>query len=160
VAGVALLGRAWGIGVALALTLLPGALLTRAKNPSSALARLIALAGAVAVACAYWLPHAGGVSVARQIIDDLRGDPDFVTWVRAIFFALPIPLCVVALFAVVPRRTRGGCVLWASLLLLWAPVSLLVTGWWIGLSVPVGLAVLALAGASAGALGLADLSTT
>jgi hypothetical protein len=157
-AGVIVLGHVLPVVAALALPLLPGALLARAKNPGSRLAQLAALAGTGAVVAAYLIPR-GATSPAQAILAGLASE-QFTPIAAAIYVCIPIPLVVVGLLAVMPRRTVGGCVLWATLMLAWAPLGVLIDAWWRG-SPLMGLAfAVVLLGASASAaLGVADLSS-
>jgi len=137
---------------ALALTLLPGALLTRAKNPISKLARLIALAGAVFVVL-YLVPQARALIAGWKV----EVTPELVAGAGSLAgLAL---LSVMGLLALVPGRTVGGAAMWASLMLLWLPVGSLIQGWWAH-SFASGLAggVMVLACAMGAALGTADLA--
>src|SRR5206468_1245285 len=150
---VPLVSLPMGMQGALALTLLPGALLTRAKNPTSQVARLVALAGAVFVVL-YLVPQ------TRALLASFRGEEITPTLVaEAGSIAVLALFVLMGLLAVVPRRCTGGAVLWASLMLLWQPACSLVRGWWAH-SFGTGLAagVIVLACAIGAALGLSDLS--
>lgn len=158
VAGVVPLWRLSGLLVTLALALLPGALLIRAKNPTSRLARLVAVAGVAVVVVAYLVPHEG-VAPARAILSNFKGDVAFENVVRAAYLVLPALLCVLGLLAVAPSRTSGGAVLWATLALLWLPLGLLLGGWWAhAFGAGLAGAVSTLACAMGAALGIADLA--
>jgi hypothetical protein len=155
--GLALLWRLFGPAAAGGLVLLPGALLSRAKSPSSRLAQLWGLVGAGAIVAAYLVPR-GGQSLARMLLDGFRAD-QFILVATAIWLALAVPLAVVGLLALTPRKTIGGCVLWASVMLLWAPVGLLLMGFWsMAPGAAVGGAALVFGSSVAAAVGLADLS--
>jgi len=156
-AGMALIWRMFGPAAAGGLVILPGALLSRAKSPASRLAQLWGLIAAGAIVAAYLVPR-DGQTLARSILDGFRGE-HFVQIGTAIWLTIPIPLVLVGLLALTPKRTVGGCVLWATLMLLWAPIGLLLLGFWTNaLGASLGAAVIALGASAAGALGLADLS--
>jgi hypothetical protein len=157
IAGIALLWKMFGPAAAGGLALLPGALLTRAKSPESRLAQLWGLVAAGAIVAAYLVPR-DGVTLTRLIVEGFRAE-HFAQIAMAIWLTLAIPLAIVGLLALTPRKTMGGCVLWASLLLLWAPVGLLLLGFWtVTIGPSLGAAVIVLGASTAGALGLTDLS--
>jgi hypothetical protein len=157
IAGIALLWKMFGPAAAGGLALLPGALLTRAKSPASRLAQLWGLVAAGAIVAAYLVPR-DGVTLARIILEGFRAE-HFAQIAMAIWLTLAIPLAIVGLLALTPKKTIGGCVLWASLMLLWAPVGLLLLGFWTNTIGPsLALAVMILGASTAGALGLTDLS--
>ena len=156
-AGLALLWKVFGPAAAGGIALLPGALLTRAKSPASRLAQLWGLVAAGAIVAAYLVPREG-VTLARMILEGFRAE-HFAQIAMSIWLTLAIPLAIVGLLALTPRKTIGGCVLWATVMLLWAPVGLLLLGFWTNTIGPsLGAAVIALSSSVAAALGLADLS--
>jgi hypothetical protein len=158
VAGLALLLKLFGPAAAGGLAILPGALLTRAKNPASRLAQLWGLVAAAALVAAFLVPR-GDQTLARTILDGFKSDL-FVVIAESIWLTLAIPLAVVGLLALTPRKTFGGCVFWATVMLLWLPVGLLLFGFWSIAILPSLTAALLMLGAStAAALGLADVSS-
>jgi len=156
-AGLAIIWRMFGPAAAGGLVILPGALLSRAKSPASRVAQLWGLIAAGAIVGAYLVPH-DGQTLARSILDGFKRE-HFGQIGTAIWLTIPIPLAIVGLLALTPKRTVGGCVLWATLMLLWAPIGYLLLGFWTNAfgSALVG-AVMLLGASVAGALGLADLS--
>ena len=158
VAGLALLWKLFGPAAAGGLAILPGALLTRAKNSASKLAQLWGLIAAAALVAAFLVPR-GDQTLARTILDGFKAD-HFVIIAESIWLTLAIPLAVVGLLALTPRKTLGGCVLWATVMLLWLPVGLLLFGFWTMALLPSLTGALLMLGAStAAALGLADVSS-
>jgi hypothetical protein len=146
-----LLYPSWAAG---STVLLAGAFLVRAKDGSSRAGRLLALLGVVAVIASTLV-----VLFAGTVLSAAHEEGDATAIARALFFLLPLPVCVMGAVLALARRVAGGCVLWATLALLWAPVGLLVGGWWGGAWLP-GLVSggVVLAGSTAAALGLCDLA--
>jgi hypothetical protein len=156
-AGFVLLWKMFGPAAAGCLVLLPGALLARAKNPASRLAQLWGLIAAAAFVAAYLIPR-GDQTLYRTILDDFRGE-HFEQIATGAWLMVPLPLAAVGLVALAPKRTVGGCVLWATLMLLWAPIGFLLLGFWTNtFGSSLVAAVVSLGAQVAASLGVADIS--